>query len=280
MRLLALALCLLLLACGPRIFVKREQPARADLGPETRVLAVHNAHQESVLGVVLDPLGALARTVLTPHAVREVERLLSTSERYQVLPGCGEGCRAADSHIEVSVVSARIEPGDAKTSRSKDGAATLAIRVFTRSGTLAWQNDYRGSESGGVPGGKYEVADDTLLVRCVDQAVGAFVRDLHPQWLYESFRMEDEGPLEPCAKLAVQGDLDGAEAIARQVLAADPENARAIYDLGALFTARGQLEPALEAFRAAAKRDPKYLGYARAAEQRLRDRGVLQEQGR
>lgn len=279
-RLLALGLCLPLFACGPRIYVKREQPARADLGPDARVLAVHNAHHESVLGVVLDPLGALARTVLTPHAVREVERSLSTSERYQVLPGCGEGCRAADTHVEVSVTSARIEPGDAKTSRSKDAAATVSIRVFKNSGALVWQHDYRGSDSGGVPGSKYEVAENTLLVRCVDKAVEAFVRDLHPQWLYESFRMEDEGPLEPCAKLAVQGDLDGAEAIARQVLAADPENARAIYNLGALFTARGQLEPALDAFRAAAKRDPKYAGYARGAEQRLRDRGVLQDQPR
>lgn len=274
----ALALGLAVTACGPRIYVKREQPARVVLGPEARVLNVRNGQDEPVIGIVLDPFGALARSMYTPHAVKQLEYLLSSSDRYQVLPRCGPVCPQADTLLEVAVTNVSMEGGSARDSTSKTGHASVYLRAYGRNGQLTWQGTYSDSSSGGVPGSKGEQPDNVVLTACVDQSLQDFVRDLHPQWISESFRMEDEGPLEACAKLAVAGDLDGAERVAREVLAAQPNNAKAIYNLGALFTARGQLEPALEAFRAAAALDKKYVDYARAAERRLADRGVLQQQ--
>lgn len=278
MRSAVVAMGLMMVACGPRISVKREQPARVDLGADSRVLTVSNVHHESVLGVLTDPLGALARTTLTPRAVRQLEAQLAKSPRYQVIPRCGDVCPAADTRVEVSITNVHLKAGNVKTGASKEGEASLAVRVLKRNGQVAWENSYRRWEYGGTPGSQDEMDDHTLLSRCVDSAVDGFVRDLHPQWIYESFRMEDEGVLQDCAKKAAAGDLDGAEAAAREVLTAQPENAKAIYNLGAIFTARGQLEQALEAFKAAAQRDSKYVPYRKAAERRLADRGTLEHQ--
>lgn len=268
-------------ACGPRIAVRRELPARVDLGSDVRVMTVVNAHRESVLGVILDPLTALARTTLTPSAVRDVERRLSQSgTRYRVLPRCGRNCPAADSMVEVSVTNVSVDRGDTAQQREKVAHATVEIRVLRADGQLVWQDRYRADANGGVPNTPKERDNSRILSECVDEAAGRFVRDLYPQWINESFRLEDDGPLEACARAATKGNLDAAEAVARQVLSSQPNHAAAIYNLGVIFTAKGQLEAALEAFEAAARLNPKYGDAASDAALRIRDRAALEQRSR
>lgn len=276
-RVLSGMLVLSVMACGPRLGIRREVPPRANLS-DARLVSVANGHDESVLDVAIDPFGAVARTVLTPQAVDRLERTLATGGKFQVIPGCGPVCPQADTRIDVSVTEAKVDPGNAEKKTSKQGSVTLQVRVVRRGGLTLYSNSYWQSHSGGVPGTKEEVPDVNLLAYCIDGAVDSFVADLYPRWVDESFRLEDEGPLEPIVKLAAAGDLDGAEALVRKVLETQPENAKAIYDLGVVFTARGQLEQARDAFKAAAERDPKYKFYLRAADQRIIDRGVLQSE--
>lgn len=270
-----------LTACGPRLSIRREQPARADLGADVRALTVVNGHRESVMGVILDPLTALARTSLTPDAVRTVERDLSRSgARYRVLPRCGRNCPAADALVEVSVTSVSVERGDTAQEREKVAHATVQIRVIKANGQLLWEGRYSGERRGGVPNTTRERDTNRILSDSVDEAVAAFVRDLYPQWIHETFRLEDDGPLEPCARAAMKGNLDAAEGVARQVLAQQPNHAGAIYNLGVIFTAKGQLEAALEAFQAAARLHSKYQPAADDAAQRISDRSTLQQRSR
>ncbi len=278
---LALALALLLAsACGPRIGVRREVPARIDLGRDSVVLAVTNTHEESVLSVVLNPFAALVRTLLTPEAMRRLEQDLSRSSLYRVIPRCGDFCPAADTLVEVSVTDVRVDPGNATKSIAKEAHATVNLRVLKRGGGLAYAGSYSRSRSGGVPGTKNELTDDSILTTAVHEAVDEFYQDLHPQMVEESFKLEAEKEMEPCAKAAQAGDLTGAEALCREVLATQPENAKAIYMLGVIFTSKGQLVEALDAFRAAAARDPKYKYYLDAAQRRITDRQRLQSEGR
>ena len=78
--------------------------------------------------------------------------------------------------------------------------------------------------------------------------------------------------------LALSGYLDGAWAAFNQVIQQDPKNAAAIYHLGVVQTAKGELELARDAFRAAAQLDPQYAGDLKGAEQRLGLRQAVRTQ--
>jgi len=270
----AVALVLVLAACGPRLGIRREVPPRADL-TGSQLVSVAGEYREPVLGA----WAALAKTELTPSAVRHLERALGRSGKFQVLPGCDGRCPQADTTVTVALTEVKVDPGDAKKEQSKQGSVTLHVEVYRGSALPLYTGNYWSTRRGGVPGTAEELADKALLRACIEGAVEDFVKDLSPRWVEESLRLEDEGPLKPIVELAARGDLDGAEALVRSVLATAPENPKAIYDLGVLFTARGQLEQARDAFKAAAARDPKYNWYLADAERRISDRSVLKAEG-
>jgi len=234
----------------------------AELGPDSRVVAV---------------VGAAASPQLTFLAVQRLEQNLASSSRYQVLARCPPGCPAADALLELAVLDVALVPGEAKASRAKEGRLTLRVRAIRRDGVLLWARDVTRSRSGGVPGHKDEVADDKVLSLCAAAAADRVFHDLHPSWVEDSFPLEKGGLLAGCAEAAVKGDLDRAEAIARQVAASEPGNAGAHYDLGALHTVRGQLEAAVVEFRAAAALDSRFADDVADAEQRLQDRRAVQQ---
>lgn len=275
------ALAVLSTACSPRLVVRRDVPPNLELGQDVRAAYVEPIMTESTMNVVLDPLGAIGRTIfLAPEAARRIEAGLTNARLFYVIPNCQAPCPQADTRITVEVTQSGSSPGAAATQSDSgtaaEGRATLTVRALKADGRMIVERQYHGLRRGAVPGSKQTpVAPATLVQNAVLDAADDFVGDLLPRTVRDSFALEDDGPLEPSAKLAANGDLDGAEAALRAYIEQNPGDARALYNLGAVFTAKGQLEAARDAFVAAAQRDGQYADDAARAERRISDRDRL-----
>lgn len=92
--------------------------------------------------------------------------------------------------------------------------------------------------------------------RALTRAVNAFVRDLHPRTLTMELKLETGGALDDGCDKALAGDLEGAEQSLRALVAKEPQNAEAWYDLGVVLEVKGGVEQeALKAYEEAAKLD-------------------------
>jgi tetratricopeptide (TPR) repeat protein len=280
---LLLSLPLLATACAPTIVVRYDVPAAVHFGN-----AVQNVYVDYTVGApdvltVLDPLSALVRTSVAPDVARHLERRLAAAQLFDVVLGCQAPCPQADARFEVEMDTSSVSRGEV-AARGGAGSETSAtagvkVRVLNRDGTSRYEATYHGRASAGIPRASATQPDDVQLVRAAAfNAVDQFVADLQPSMASVSFPLEDDGPLEPGVQLAMDGDLDGAWASFQQVIQQNPRDAAALYDLGVVLTARGDLELARDAFAAAAKLNPKYEDVVRGAEQRLRTRAAMREQ--
>jgi tetratricopeptide (TPR) repeat protein len=280
---LLLSLPLLATACAPTIVVRYDVPAAVHFGN-----AVQNVYVDYTVGApdvltVLDPLSALVRTSVAPDVARHLERRLAAAQLFDVVLGCQAPCPQADARFEVEMDTSSVSRGEV-AARGGAGSETSAtagvkVRVLNRDGTSRYEATYHGRASAGIPRAGAAQPDDVQLVRAAAfNAVDQFVADLKPSVGSVSFPLEDDGPLEHGVQLAMDGDLDGAWASFQQVIQQNPRDAAALYDLGVVLTARGDLELARDAFAAAAKLNPKYEDVLRGAEQRLRTRAAMREQ--
>lgn len=282
-RSLLLSLSLLATACAPTIVVRYDVPAAVHFGG-----AVQNVYVGYTLGdpdvlTVLDPLSALVRTSVAPDVAQHLEQRLAAAQLFNVTLGCQAPCSQADTRFEVEMDTSSVSRGAAET-KGKSGTETTAsagvkVRVVNRDGTSRYEATYTGRASAGVPKAGKAQPDDVQLVRSAAfNAVDRFIADLKPSVGRVDFDLEDDGPLEPGVQLAMNGDLDGAWASFQQVSQQNPGNAAALYDLGVVMTAKGELEMALDAFKAAAQLDPQYGDVVAGAEHRLGTRDAMRAQ--
>lgn len=280
---LLLSLSLLATACAPTIVVRYDVPAAVHFGN-----AVQNVYVGYTLGnpdvlTVLDPLSALVRTSIAPDVAQRLEQQLVNAKLFNVTRGCQQPCPQADTRFEVEMDTSSVHRGEVAT-KSNSGTETTAsagvkVRVLNQDGSSRYEATYTGRASAGVPRAGTAQPDDVQLVRSAAfNAVDQFIGDLKPSVGKVSFDLEDEGPLEPGVQLAMNGDLDGAWASFQQVIQQNPGNAAALYDLGVVMTAKGELEMARDAFAAAAQLDPQYADELRGAERRLGTRDALRAQ--
>lgn len=278
-----LSLSLLATACAPTIVVRYDVPAAVHFGN-----AVQNVYVGYALGnpdvlTVLDPLSALVRTSVAPDVAQHLEQQLVNAKLFNVTLGCQQPCPQADTRFEVEMDTSGVHRGDVET-KSSSGTETTAsagvkVRVLNQDGSSRYEATYTGRASAGVPKPGTAQPDDVQLVRSAAfNAVDQFIGDLKPSVGKVSFELEDDGPLEPGVALAMSGDLDGAWASFQQVLQQNPGNAAALYDLGVVMTAKGELEMARDAFAAAAQLDPQYADELRGAERRLGTRDAIRAQ--
>jgi hypothetical protein len=270
-------------ACAPHIHVKYDVPPAISLGDSVQqVYVVHTIGDPDVV-TVLDPLAALVRTVVAPDVARHLEQELAQANLFTVYPECPPPCPPADARFEVALDSSHVHRGFMATNSARGtdttASATVKFRVVHRDGTSRFADSYTGTVNAGVPAPDKVAASDEALVRAAAfDAVDDFVRDLLPSCGSVLFAMEDDGPLEAGVNLAMNGDLDGAWNAFRDLLLKEPNNAAALYDLGVVMTAKGELELARDAFAAAAALDAKYADDAAGAERRLGMRNALRAQ--
>ncbi|MEW5741320.1 MAG: tetratricopeptide repeat protein [Myxococcota bacterium] len=282
-RTLALFLALAAAGCAPHIQVKYDVPAAIHFGDSVQqVYVVHTVGDADVV-TVLDPLAALVRTVVAPDVARRLEQRLAEAQLFTVYPECPIPCPSADTRFEVELDSSNVHRGAMATSSSSgtDTSATVTVkfRVINRDGTTRFADSYTGVTNAGVPKPDKAVPSDEALVRSAAfDAVEDFLADLKPSVGSVLFELEDEGPLEAGVDLAMSGDLDGAWNFFRDLLQREPNNAAALYDLGVVMTAKGELELARDAFQAAAALNPKYADDAEGAQHRIRTRDAIRSQ--
>jgi tetratricopeptide (TPR) repeat protein len=282
-RALLLPLSLLATACAPTIVVRYDVPAAVHFGSAVRDVAVGYTVGNPDVLTVLDPLSALVRTSVAPDVARHLERQLAAARLFNLAESCPAPCPQADARFEVELDTSAVFRGQVATQQasgtSTTANASVRVRVLNRDGTSRYEGTYRGHIDVGVPLADRVQPDDVQLVRSAAfAAVDDFVDDLRPSTGSVSFTLDDEGPLKPGVELALSGDLDGAWAAFNQVIQQDPKNAAAIYHLGVVQTAKGELELARDAFRAAAQLDPQYAGDLKGAEQRLGLRQAVRTQ--
>jgi len=277
-------LALLSSACGPRIIVRYDVPAAVHFGG-----AVQHVYIVPVIGdpdvvTVLDPLAELMRTTLVTDVAHHLEQRLAQDNVFlAVSTNCAEPCAGADARIEVELAGSNVNRGTvaAQGNSGTDTRASASVKVRVRNldGSSRYEATYQGGYNAGVPKVNVEPPSDADLVRrAAFDAVNDFVRDLKPSVGSVSFDLEDEGALEPGCDLAIDGDLDGAWAYFRDLVAKEPNNAAALYDLAVVMTAKGELEMARDAFAAAARLDPRFRDDAEAAERRVRTRDAIRAQ--
>ncbi|MCC6334065.1 MAG: tetratricopeptide repeat protein [Myxococcales bacterium] len=284
--LLVLAAALTASACTPHIQVKYQVPAALHFGDAVQQVYVTHTIGDADVLTVLDPLAALVRTVVAPDVARHLEQQLMQAQLYAVYPECPAPCPSADTRFEVELDSSNVNRGTL-ASKSANGTDTTAkvsvkVRVLNRDGTTRFADSYTGSTNAGVPKPDQSAPSDEALIRAAAfNAVDSFVQDLRPSVGSVMFALKAEGPLEAGVDLAMNGDLDGAWNYFRELLQKDPGNAAALYDLGVVMTAKGELELALDAFKAAAALNPEYADDAAGAERRISNRAALRaQQGR
>jgi hypothetical protein len=273
---------LLVSACSPQIVVKYDVPAKLHFGGVQNVYVDHTLGSPDLL-TVLDPVSALMRSSVAPDVARRLEQQLANLQLFGVFPLCQAPCPAADTLVQVEMDSSQVNHGIPATGSSSGeetwGKASVKIRVLNRDGTSRYEGTYSGKSSAGVPKVGAALPNDVDLVRqAAFNATDVFIGELMPTTGRVYFSLEDEGVLEPGVKLAMEGDLDGAWNAFREVLMKDPNNAAALYDLGVVMTAKGELEQARDAFAAAARLDPQYQDDAEGAAQRLANRDAWRAQ--
>lgn len=282
-RTLLASLSLFATACAPTLIVKYDVPAAVHLGGASQGAYVGYTLGDPDLLTVLDPLSALVRTSVAPDVAQRLQQQLIAAQLFNVAVNCPDGCPDADLRFEVEMDSSSVSRGEMQrkgtSGTSTTARASLKVRVLNRDGTSRYEATYTGDTSAGIPKPDQAQPDDVQLVRSAAfNAVDRFVADLRPSVGSVSFSLEDDGPLEPGVKLALDGDLDGAWTSFQQVIQANPGNAAALYDLGAVMTAKGELEMALDAFKAAAQLDPQYTDEVAGAERRLGTRDAMRAQ--
>ena len=107
-----------------------------------------------------------------------------------------------------------------------------------------------------------------LLERASDAVAGVLARAFMPGQMTVRLPVEDDGALAPAAQRLLAGNPDAAESLLNEVLAADPGNAGAYYDLGLVAEVRGDFAKAAAMYREAANREGKerYFSAADAAD--------------
>jgi tetratricopeptide (TPR) repeat protein len=283
---LALAL---LSGCAPRAFVKYEVPPKVHFEGER--VAINAVGYKSDWGALamLDPKFWTGDTDshVSSAAAQHLEQVVVNERLLTALPGCTAPCPAADALLFVKAwvefvngkpVGAGLPP------RAGTVSAMVQVTVVNPRGEALYEGSYKGegvASTQGQSGGAAPEQETTELFQIAAfNAVDRFADDLRVKEDSWIFILEAEGALKPGVERLMDDDLDGAWTAFREVLAKEPNNAAALYDLGAVMTLKGELEAARDAFAAATRLDAHYGPQLEQAERRLQYRDALRARPR
>jgi hypothetical protein len=261
-------------SCAPMLSVRRDVPPRYILEATDISVVQRDTSGNStmdVLSTVLDPLGALNRVaILTPRAVNQVTTTLQASRSFRVLGSCvPRGCTGSQAVLYVRMVTGNRQDitraGD--RSRTYRGTCQLELTIETPQGAVLYQT----TETAEVEGASDVVLDATY------RAAERLAQTLLPGSEVTTFVLAKEGPLSGPAKLAEKGGIDAAGQQLLAYVTANPNNAAARYHLGAVLTAKGDLEGAAEQMQYAEQLNAnEYAGETEAARRRIASRDAMQ----
>ena len=291
--LLAATLC----ACAPGIEVTRLQPSRFNLGSTRRV---------AVLQVTARPRAqAIVLTQLQEQIVnRRFYKLINAVNR-----GLSITVTAAGTNIDVGSIRQQVDADvylnanvlrfDVRTTQHQEteydhgkkyqvaeyrpeAHVRINFQVVKANGEVLVLRDYRGEDDGAEykAGESPSESREDLLEGAVRQAVAGFLGDITPRQVVEKIELDEDDPaLKPGVNLASHGDLAGAEQAWRAVLAQNPNNAGAIYDVGVLLETRGDFDQAAANYKHAFELRPKslYRDALQDLNRRLSDAQALQQ---
>jgi hypothetical protein len=152
-------------------------------------------------------------------------------------------------------------------SRTYRGTCQLELTIETPQGAVLYQT----TETAEVEGASDVVLDATY------RAAERLAAMLLPGSEVTTFVLAKEGPLSGPAKLAEKGGIDAAGQQLLAYVTANPNNAAARYHLGAVLTAKGDLEGAAEQMHYAEQLNAnEYAGETEAARRRIASRDAMQ----
>lgn len=256
-KLTAVALALALTGCaGSVLRTTRTDPPKVPFTWQTVAVDVTD-----------DPLKDTVRRV--------VERAL-TEDGLQVVACAPNAQCAAQLWLRVALTKSTVSPWLRDIPRNALELARAptdveAISELKVEGYVGNESKFSRSLWGRARGNLLDRPREHFVELSMSRAVNAFIRDLHPRTVTISSELETGGALDDGCEKALTGDLAGAEASFRAVLAKEPQNAAAWYDLGVVLEVKGGVEQeALNAYEEAAKLDASRLHVG--ARNQLRER--------
>lgn len=281
-------LAVLVAACAPGINIRRQVPARFNLGASRRI--------------------AVLRTVGPPPApdvlVRQLSQAVAAGKHFQlyaamdrglsfVIPELGRTVEVgslrqqidADVYLIAEVRDFRegtVEEGtsDGGVKTRAAGFATVNFQVVKSDGRVLVYQDY--TQVAKAPDAKPNQPPPQvdLRERALSAVTSRFLADISPRYVTEKIELDGDGDLKPGLEAADRGDLAGAQELWRQVLQANPGHAGAVFNIGVAYEVMGEYEKAAEHYQRAGQLNPKplYLEAQRALQRRLADWQALQQQ--
>lgn len=257
-RLASTSLLLLIFATGCRstLRISRGVPPQADLGPN-RVLALivrTNVGDQTANAVFSALAGHLAVPAdVEPNLREKVVNRLTNDVGIQV---CAPApCGAGTLELVLTESSLGLEKGRA--------VGKISTRVFlTINGQITYQDTIWSRQRDVIE------AAPVLLDRASDAVAQLLATAFMPSRVTVKMTVEDDGPLSAGADRLLSGNLEGAENLFNEVVAQDPRNAGAYYDLGLIAEVRGDFARAAMLHRQAAALNGKrrYEAAAQSAE--------------
>lgn len=224
-------------ACAPALTVTRRVPPAIEVGAELRKLAVLTMGDPS----------------LTPAAQAGLERRIIDSGTYQLVALCevARPCGPFDAWLRADVAPVQVTtPAATKEKPTPDTEVKVRVdfEVVRVDGTVAARRTLTNDVT--VAAGSKDTVTERAL-HGLDLAMDDFVRSICPTTVAERLEFDTEGPLANPVKKAVDGDLAGAEAELKALLAASPDSAGAIFDLAVLAEVKGDFTAAAAGYEKA-----------------------------
>lgn len=217
-------------ACAPGLTITRRVPPTVDLGVQTGRVAVVTDGEPGAAAMVQQAL----------------ERELRSTGAISVVPLCGpeHPCGPIDAWVRAMVMVAVTTAPSWKEKPDPEITVQTQLRfdVIRADGALLAHRQHAETRSAQLERDKTSVL--ALSQSALEEPVRDFVRELVPRRIEETLELDDTGLLKPVVKLAVDGDLAGAEAGFTALVTQNPRLPGAHYDLGVLAEVRGDFDAA------------------------------------
>ncbi len=286
--LLLIAAHALVLGCNPTLEVKALTPGQVNLGPATKLVLVQSEGGFSFdRREMVAELAAQVRHAgyfqLADAQGRGSRIRWAGPNRLSVTRAFAQRWDEAWLRIDVETMDAYTcegaereaydeETGESQTVRERllCGEVRLDVSaVGPHDEILLFAAPFTGHSE--LP---YDAHDDDAIAAALHQAVASLLGDITPRWTSSWVRLDDEDTRQqPILDRALRGDLQGATAELEHLLANEPQNASAHYNLAVMLDASMAYAEALVSYDRALQGSDKgwYRSAARACEQRLRD---------
>ncbi len=264
LRTLWLSLALVALAgCTQTLRITRRAPPTIDLGGAQPVgLSITSDVGQNVTSAVMTGLLTGQLNVPVDPVGNLTEKLMKRLPEAGV-PVCG-AAPCGEVTLEARVVEATVAPETHDGVLRTHAKLRAKVRVLRKDGSVLYEDEYWSSQNNRVD------LSAEVLPRAADGLATRVAQDFLPNQVTAVRPVDDDGALEPGAAMLLSGNIDGAEQYLNEVLAREPNNAGAYYDLGLCAEVRNDVPRAKQLYEQAIARSPKrrYVDAAAALSRR------------